>query len=219
MQIQSIGKTTAFTKVQANSDNSSNIDAQIKSLTKQVENLQKQINDLEKQNNKSAASSNIVVSGSSKVVQDQIKELQSQITEINSEIAKLQSEKYSHKNEEVQEKKADTLDEKLVKCGNTMSDLKTQYSTKIKLQGSANVLKCEIEIDKARGVDTTKKEEELSNMKQSIRKIEKDMGKNIQKSLKEGKKEVILEKNEGDSEDLNKYTEEDYKSNFLDERA
>lgn len=217
MQIQSVGGTQTAVKTQT-TDNSSGIDSQIKALNKQVEVIQKQIDNLQKSAKKSGA--NNQSSESSKAIQDQIKELQSQITQINQEIAKLQSEKFKKPVEDQSSSnKGETIDDKLVKCGNNINDLKTQYSTKKKLQGSANVLKSEIELDKARGLDTTKKEKTLSNMNENINKLDKDLGKSVVKAVKDGNSKVIDKEDKQKENDPDKYTDEELKSNFIDERV
>lgn len=216
MQIQSVGQTVKPKTVESNTA----LDSQIKALNKQEQELQKQIQDLQKPKNKSGAGANQSAE-ESKAIQDQIKELQKQIAQINQQIAELQSEKFTKPiQQQSPAKNEETVNDKLIKCENNISDVKTKYSAKRKLQGSANVLKVEIELDKARGLDTTKKEKTLSNMNENIKKMDKDLGKSVVKAVKESETKIKKDEDEQKEEnDPDKWTDEELKSNFIDEKA
>jgi len=67
----------------------------------------------------------------------------------------------------------------LIQADNSLKNLKEAHSVKVKSEGEARVLTSEIKIDKGRGVDTTRKEEQLARTKETTEKSIADMGKAI----------------------------------------
>jgi hypothetical protein len=64
----------------------------------------------------------------------------------------------------------------LLRADNSLKDLKEAHSLKVRSEGDARVLASEIEIDKGRGVDTTRKEQQLDRIKQTTRNAIENMG-------------------------------------------
>ena len=67
----------------------------------------------------------------------------------------------------------------LLEADNSLKQLKSANSMKVRLEGASNVLAYEIKIDKSRGVDTTKKEEQHAKMQEGIEKSMENMGETI----------------------------------------
>lgn len=67
----------------------------------------------------------------------------------------------------------------LIEADTSLKNLKNAHSMKVKLEGSSNVLASEIKIDKGRGVDTAKKEEQLAKLKDGIENSFANMGETI----------------------------------------
>ncbi len=68
-----------------------------------------------------------------------------------------------------------------------LNKLKDRYTIKTKLEGNERVLKSEIENDKGRGVNTEKKEEKLSKLKDNIKNVDNNT---LEKTLSSDNKKV-----------------------------
>ncbi|MDS0525898.1 FlxA-like family protein [Clostridium sp. SHJSY1] len=179
-------------------------DSLISSLMKQKENLEKQVKDLQKSSNGMTAES----------TQSQIKELQKQIEDINAQISKAQSEKISDKinpkQDEIQSPK--NISDKIISLDKNNNNIKGNYKTKKNLEGSARVLEGEVKLDKMRGVDTTKKEDKLDNIKESIANINSKFGSEFKKLNKLTK---VSKEQEDTSNDKEKEVLESYDTGEL----
>jgi|GEM_PF-6898626 len=56
----------------------------------------------------------------------------------------------------------------LIESEINLQNMRNSHSTKVSLQGSANILSAEIRVDRGRGVDTSNKEADLSKMRDGI---------------------------------------------------
>jgi len=64
----------------------------------------------------------------------------------------------------------------ILQADQSLKTLKSANSTKVKLEGEANVLVSEIKIDKGRGIDTANKEKTLARLKEGVEKSFEKMG-------------------------------------------
>lgn len=152
-------------------------DSYSRSIQKQIANAQKQLQEL---------SSNEDMTLEEKMKKRQ--EIQQQISDLNMQLRQRQMEQRKEK----QQAKGSSMDEMLGGSGNTgsaktgskgaglsqgsmtamisadssMKQAKAQGSVATKMEGRAGVLQSEIKLDKARGTDTLKKEEELADVQQ-----------------------------------------------------
>lgn len=187
--MNSIHNRQTYTSVKIQSKNSKsnildnkNLDLNNKSFDKEIENIRKHIENINKDKNMDVGKKNKL-----------IKDLQSQIEEI--EKLKRMSEKENlksalkqpqnvkkHKNSTISENKdGDTLEinqsfNDVMKLDNALQQSKKIKSIQVNLQGESRILKCEIKIDKSRGVDTSSKENRLSKIEENIQKVRKNMG-------------------------------------------
>ena len=72
----------------------------------------------------------------------------------------------------------------LLQADHSVKKMKNAQSTKVKLEGQSNVLASEIKIDKGRGLDTTKQEEELERLKEGVEKSLFTIGDSIKEANK-----------------------------------
>ncbi|EHJ00752.1 hypothetical protein CDLVIII_4229 [Clostridium sp. DL-VIII] len=179
--IKSFSTSTSFSNNLINNNTGTSLttnDSQIKALTEEKENLEKQVKELRDGSNKSKSATNIKIVGDNST-DALIKNLQEQVTEIEKQITTLKTEKITKKAENMEantNQNSSSSGEKLIFLDTSMNSIKTQFSVKQKLTGSSKVLESEIQIDKGRGVDTTKKEETLSKIKDNIKKLNDDIG-------------------------------------------
>ena len=170
-------------------------DAISKSLQKQIENAQKQMQELAK---------NEQMSPEDKMKKRQ--ELQKQITDLNGqlrqheiELRRKQAEEAREKRErEAQENGADRAQKEreqeigfsedgmnaMLKADSAMRQAHATDGVVTRMKGEKNVLAGEIKQDRSRGVDTTKKEEKLSDMES---RIDSTIGAQIKTFAKAGK--------------------------------
>lgn len=182
--IKSFSTSTSFSNNLINNNTGTSLttnDSQIKALTEEKENLEKQVKELRDGSNKSKSATNIKIVGDNST-DALIKNLQEQVTEIEKQITALKSENTTKQAENTTastNKKSSNPSDKLISLDTSLNSIKTQYSVKQKLTDSSKVLESEIQLDKGRGLDTTKQEEALSNMKDNMKKISDDIGKGL----------------------------------------
>lgn len=64
--------------------------------------------------------------------------------------------------------------EDMIKKDSELNKNEEKHSMKVKFEGSANILKSEIETDKGRGVDTQKKEEKLQSLQEKMKELDEN---------------------------------------------
>ena len=230
LKVNNFNKVNGFYQSKKSNKQNNNINSPVKDLMKQKEELQNQIKQLQQryvEDNLNKDNSGIKEEGGSNSNLNQIKELQKQIEEVDKEISKMKSEKLNSKDnkdkkdkDNVKDEKEQSIEEKLVKFSGNLNNINVQTSVKRRLEDSANILETEIKLDKSRGVNTSRKEKELSNMKENI----KNIGNNISEGLKgiNNNKTVKPDKNEADTKehtDENKSYDKDVKGEFIDTEA
>ena len=195
--------------------NSNGSDSAIKLLEKQKQDLQEKIQKINDGKDEP------------KVKQDKIKEIQTQIQEIESQIQMIRTEKMREKQKiEKEDENAqteqvgnitsnidgDTLSlsnmTSLLSSSNSYSQLKTISGIKTNMNGTARVLKIEIKIDEARGVDTTDKKNALREIEKNARGLDKKIGEENNKIQKNVKKDID-EKDKAKDDDNQEKDEKD----------
>ncbi len=185
------GKLTSGQKVnkvadQKNSEDKNVIDASKQSsYSKRLESIQEQMNKVKEDD-----------SLDSETKKTKIKELQEQMNEIRKKGKEAQVNKLAEKNKPEEEKAyAQSADgDKLILTENmknmiqndvSLDKAKEKNSDKVELQGENEILKNQIETDLGRGVDTTKKEEELAKKEEKVSEINNNEMEKINNSNKE----------------------------------
>ncbi|WP_018247331.1 hypothetical protein [Orenia marismortui] len=107
----------------------------------------------------------------------------------------------------------------LYSLSSSLKQISTLSSTHIKMKGQTNILKSEIELDGGRGLDVTRKKEEVSKLNSKIEKTSGMMGsvynelgekiEKINKKAKEEAKEKVEKINEEEEENTQEKIEED----------
>lgn len=154
-------------------------DSYSKNIQNQIANAQKQLQEL---------SSNEDMTLEEKMKKRQ--EIQQQISDLNMQLRKHQAEQRKEK----QQAKGPSMDDMaggtskkktagkstgisqagmtaIISADSSMKQAKVQGSVATKMEGRAGVLQSEIKLDKARGVDTQKKEEELAEVEQKAQEV------------------------------------------------
>lgn len=173
-------------------------DSVIEGIHKQISNIQKQMLSLS-ENDKLSAEDKME---RRKELQEQLEDLNKMILERNMEIKKEEREEKSKAINEQLEKQLskdensnnvgfDDYMQNYISMGNSLNAVKTQNSIRIKLKGETRILKSEIKLDQARGVDTTKKREKLSALSTKIDKITSEISESLNKVDEEVKKGVV----------------------------
>ncbi len=168
-------------------ENVSSFKPQQSSHDKLISNLQEQIKRINESDNYTTDEKKAKI----EELQKQLEQAEAEKRLKEAEALKGEAEKTSVKNESNDQNKVnatnedgDTLSlsfdaESLIKAQMSLDNMKDASALKTKLKGESNILKSEIELDKSRGVNTAKKEEQLSTMENGVRKSEENVGKAI----------------------------------------
>lgn len=200
-------------------------------LKKSKEALEKQLSNLKAKTTDKKISSDgqINITGEKDLIETEIKNIQTQIAEIDRQIAEAQREKISKlnsdtDNDENTESKNESgnFAENIISVSGNLKSVKFQYSIKKNMENQSKVLDTEIKLDKQRGVNTKKKEKELSNIKEGISRIEDNISsklKNINKKVSD--KDKYIDEIKEDLEEIDKAKSTDnqgLKGNIVDKK-
>lgn len=162
---------------------------------------QSYLNGLEKQRQKLVDRKNMIIKNGmekglpSDSINEQLKDVDQSIKDIDKQIQKAiqdEQEKKAEKAKESKENRQEKIEEgnsseKIIKLDSHLKNFEAMNSQRKKGEGEARVLKGEIKLDAARGVDTSKKEDTLSKLESSTENITKKMSKQIEEVSKESK--------------------------------
>ena len=132
-------------------------DSYSKGLQEQITNAQKQMQEL---------SDNKELSSEEKMKRRQ--EIQQQISDLQNQLRQHQIEQRKEnqqKSDSSENDKANAGMKDIISAGSYLQQIKSQGAVNSKAQDRARVLESEIKTDSARGVDTSRKQEELSKIK------------------------------------------------------
>lgn len=188
-------QTNAVKSVQRNVQSD---DPVIKNAQSQIEELHKRIQELAKNEDMDPDTKR----EKRQELQQQISDLQASIRQRQMELRNKKQQESMEKAEAARAKKApDAVKEArqagafsakgtnaLLSAGNAMEISKTQGSVATSFEGRANVLETEIELDKARGADTSYKSKELSDINRRAGKSRSDQIETLGKAAKDIRK-------------------------------
>lgn len=196
MKVGAVGNESSFLK------NSSPMNLQKKDsikegLRNQILNIQKQISSIFENKTLSEEQKKLM----QKDLKEKLDELNKQMMERELEIRKQQEEKQEEKVKEqlkIDNSNGSNQDEMidLFRLTNGLSKVKQQRVTSVKIKGNIRILESEIKLDEGRGLDVSKKREQLSEMKKRIGNIDKtitDTMKNINSEMKTAIKKDVNE--------------------------
>lgn len=186
---------TQSTAVQSVKQNLQSDDPVIKNAQSQIEELQKRIQALAKNEDMDADTKR----EKRQELQQQISDLQATIRQRQMELRNMKQQESMEKAEAARAKKAPEAVKKakqagafttrglnaVLSAGNAMEISKTQGSVATSFEGRANVLETEIELDKARGADTSYKSKELSDINRRAGKSRSDQIETLGKAAKD----------------------------------
>ncbi len=163
------------------------------SLNKQLIRVKKQLADLEMKTNIDREQKKEMKKNLTK----EMGQINSQILERQLQIMKAKEEEEKKKVEQKEENKAkerieienkEKLNPNFLKVTKSLSKLKHEHAASEKLASKARILKGEIDLDEGRGVDATKKREQLFKMENNLDKLAKIMSESMIKVNSEFKK-------------------------------
>lgn len=179
------------------------MDSACRDIQKQIEQTQKRLSDL---------SENEEMPIEEKMKKRQ--EIQKEITELNQQLRQRQIEVRKQAQQQKKENTADRQNgreqktqsgaagagsgmsgagmQAMISADISMKQAQVQGRVATQLEGRSHVLESEIKMDKSRGSDTSKKEEELADLKQSIQDVSASQGETLAeagKTLREASKE------------------------------
>jgi len=160
-------------------------DPRVQAIQKQIDNVRKQLSEVSANENMSLEQKR----ERRKQLNEQIQELSKRLSQIQMEIQKenmkktQDSQQSDSKDDYKPEKNSyDEFSVDLAAVGLYIKQAKSSYSMKIKTEKHAKILESEINMDRERGLNTEKKESELSDLKDSVLKFAKNIGENAGKA-------------------------------------